>query len=234
MSKQKPVHETLSNPWLAGRREWNERYGSEVKKAEVFGRIALLAAFGALLAVGGLLWSLKQVADVPTRTVVVEVDALTGRIFQRPALNDGDARDVRVKAGIATYVERLRTVSIDPRVMKANLARVQAMSSTDVNRTIAQKLAATDENSPENPFVAARSRTVQVEVVQVLAKAERDSWEVVWTETARALTGEEIERLTYRGNLTVALQDVKNLEQARANENGLVVLRLDWSRINKL
>jgi len=44
------------NPYLDGRREWNERYGSYIKQASAWRLVAILTTIVSLFAVGGVVY----------------------------------------------------------------------------------------------------------------------------------------------------------------------------------
>ena len=75
--------------YLAGRREWNERYGSYIAQRDAWRLLAMASLGVAALAVGGVVWLSSQSRVVP---YVVEVNHL------------GDALAVR-RANVATAVD---------------------------------------------------------------------------------------------------------------------------------
>lgn len=217
-----------------GRKAWNERYGGEVQQKEFFAKLAVISVGTACIAVAGMLYAFHLREAVPVRTLVVEVDTLTGRVVQQPALNEGEARDVRIKAGLARYVEDLRSVYFDYAVMDKAFRRVQAQSSSKTTAVLEKRMKLGVPGAPENPVEIAKSRQVTAEVDLVQPRGSEDTWTVRWTEVTRGTSGEEISRKRYEGVFTVGFREVTNLEQFKANENGLMVLGLDWQEITKI
>ena len=75
MSEKRPASSQLVNPYLAGRREWNERYGDYIARAQSWRAVAILALLMASLA--------RWIADV--RSVYTDAGA------QRTLINEGYA-----------------------------------------------------------------------------------------------------------------------------------------------
>ena len=73
MSEKKPASSQLVNPYLAGRREWNERYGDYIARARSWRAVAILALLIAVIASAGLVHVASQSRIVP---YIVRVDKL--------------------------------------------------------------------------------------------------------------------------------------------------------------
>src|ERR671923_2172825 len=69
----KPKTVEIHNPYLAARREWDERYGDLITRARNWRVIALICAFAALVGTGGTLWLSTQSRVTP---YVVLIDNL--------------------------------------------------------------------------------------------------------------------------------------------------------------
>ena len=61
------------NPYLAARREWDERYGDQITRAKNWRTMAALSGLVSLLATSGLIWMSVRSHVVP---FVVLVDSL--------------------------------------------------------------------------------------------------------------------------------------------------------------
>src|SRR3954453_5071097 len=62
------------NPYLAARREWDERYGDQISRAKNWRTMAMLSALISLLTTSGLIWLSVRSHVVP---FVVLVDSLS-------------------------------------------------------------------------------------------------------------------------------------------------------------
>src|SRR3954462_4359316 len=58
------------NPYLAARREWDERYGDQITRARNWRTIALLCSVTALVACSGMMWLAAHSRVVPFIAVV--------------------------------------------------------------------------------------------------------------------------------------------------------------------
>ena len=92
-TKEKP--KTVHSPYLAARKEWDERYGDLISRARNWRAVAFLFGAIALAAVGGMIVIAKQAKVVP---YVVAVDSLgrvasAGLAEQTAATDDRGQRD---------------------------------------------------------------------------------------------------------------------------------------------
>src|SRR2546423_15427392 len=110
----------VDSPYLAARREWNERYGDYIARARNWRRAAFAAlAVSGVLSVGTV-WQASQSKVVP---YVVVVDKLGDAVPVGRADRAAPA-DLRVvKAALAAWVGAGRAVSSGPGAGTAGLAR---------------------------------------------------------------------------------------------------------------
>ena len=98
------------NPYLAARREWDERYGSLISRERKWRIMAFLSSLVALLAVGGMVRLSTKSHIVP---FVVAMDSL-GRTVAAGSAEETSPSDDRLKrATLFNWVEDLRTVTND-------------------------------------------------------------------------------------------------------------------------
>ena len=48
------------NPYLAARREWDERYGDQITRARNWRTMAILCSLTSLVACGGMIWLVRS------------------------------------------------------------------------------------------------------------------------------------------------------------------------------
>src|SRR6202162_1363278 len=98
------------NPYLAARREWDERYGDLITRTKNWRFMAALCSLIALVATAGIVWLSARSHVVP---FVVLVDNLSrpivSGIADQTSLND----DRLKRSNIFSWVENLRTVPTD-------------------------------------------------------------------------------------------------------------------------
>ncbi len=209
------------SPYLEGRREWLERYGSYIARARNWRLVAVACLAVAALSVGGVVALALQVRAVP---YVVEVDGRGRAVGVYPAERLDAGTPALWRAAVARWIEDWRTVSVDAAVQRAAVDRVYA----HLARGSAGTVAVSGWYRDNSPFERAASETVAVAVDQVL-QLEGDTWRVEWTEVSRARSGEagEPERVTATMTLSRGAVDENAI---LANPLGLYVSAIDWSR----
>ena len=65
VAPDKPKTVELHNPYLAARREWDERYGEFITRARNWRTVAVISALVALVATGGMLWQSARSRVIP-------------------------------------------------------------------------------------------------------------------------------------------------------------------------
>src|SRR2546430_17530847 len=95
----------LGNPYLSARKEWDERYGSLIKRAQHWRGAAVLALLVALAEAVVILGVATRPKTVP---YVVAVDSL-GRVVASGAVEQSSPVDQRMKASALTrWIQDLR------------------------------------------------------------------------------------------------------------------------------
>lgn len=227
-TKPKPAvsaenHEPSYNPYLAARREWDERYGDQITRARNWRTVAVLCALASVILSVGLIWQSSRARVVP---FIAVVDS-----FGRPVLSGlGDqttTADERLKkAAILEWVEELRTVTTDGIAQRKAIDRVY---SHIANNSSAMAFVS-DFYRANQPFERAQSETVNVEVRSVLPTSDR-TFEVEWLETSRDLYGTVKNTDRWKGTFTVAIKTPSDERIARVNPVGLYVVAANWSRV---
>ena len=214
---------TEYNPYLAARREWDERYGEFVTRAKNWRTVALLTSLIALLSVGGLLWMSARSRVVP---FVVLLDSLgrpvaSGIADQAAGVGGGVER-----AEIFKWVEDLRTVTPDGIAQRKAIDRVYAhIASGSHAQTFISEFY---RNDP--PFKRAQTDIVAVEVNSVLPTSDR-TFEVEWVETTRDLYGKVKAADRFKGSFTVAISPPTDERQIRTNPLGIYVTQASWAKV---
>src|SRR5580700_2325081 len=122
-----PDRLVTDDPYLNARREWNERYGSYIARARNWRLAALGSIVVSVILACGVVWLGSQSKVVP---YVVEVDKLGQAVAVQRADRAAPADQRVVKAQLASWIVDVRSVSADPVVQKAALARVYAMADS--------------------------------------------------------------------------------------------------------
>ena len=216
-------NESVSNPYLAARREWDERYGDQISRARNWRVIAVLCALLALVLAAGLIWQSSRSRVVP---FIAVIDS-----FGRPVVTGlGDqttTTDERLKkATVLEWVEELRTVTTDGIAQRKAIDRVY---SHIANNSPAMAFVS-DFYRSNQPFEKAKNETISVDVRSVLPTSDR-SFEVDWLESSRDLYGAVKSEERWKGTFTIATNPPSDERVARVNPLGLYVVSANWSRI---
>jgi len=219
----KPKTVELHNPYLAARREWDERYGEFITRAKNWRTMAVISALVALIATGGMLWQSARSRVIP---FVVLVDSL-GRPIASGLAEQASVGDDRLRrAVIQDWIENVRMVTTDGVAQRRAIDHVYAYIASG---TSAQAFIS-DFYRNDPPFKRAQSGTVAVEVKSVLPTSDR-TFEVDWVETTRDLFGGVKSTDHWKGSFTIALNAPTEERQARINPLGLYMTAASWVKV---
>ena len=216
-------NESVYNPYLAARREWDERYGDQISRARNWRVIAVLCALLALVLAAGLIWQSSRSRVVP---FIAVIDSF-GRPVVTGLADQTTTTDERLKkATVLQWVEELRTVTTDGIAQRKAIDRVY---SHIANNSPAMAFVS-DFYRANQPFEKAKNETISVDVRSVLPTSDR-SFEVDWLESSRDLYGAVKSEERWKGTFTIATNPPSDERVARVNPLGLYVVSANWSRI---
>ncbi len=211
------------NPYLAARREWDERYGDQITRARNWRTMAVLCALIALLETAGLLWMSAHSRILP---FVVLIDNL-GRPFASGFAGQTTVNDDRVKRStIFNWVENLRLVTTDGITQRK---AIDFVYSHIANGSSAQAFISEFYRS-DPPSKRAQTQTVSIEVKSVLPTSDR-TYEVDWVETTRDLYGAIKATDRWKGSFTIAINPPTDERLARINPLGVYVTNASWDKV---
>lgn len=208
-------------PYLAARREWNERYGDYINAAyqwrlTAFGSIAV-----ALVSAGGLVAISMQSRVVP---YVVETNGNSEvvRVVRADLMQAPNANQIR--AALRNWIMGARTVYTDTSATKNLVDATYAMTYPD--SPAYRKLS--EYHKEHQPYIRAATETVSVEVVAAIPVSE-NSWQIEWTETTRQASGKLLGTEQWQATITLVIAPPTNAEQIMRNPLGLYVRQFDWT-----
>lgn len=206
-------------PYQKAAQVWDTRMGDALVRA----RNWRLMAFGCLaLALGlsaGVVWQAGRSAITP---YVVEVDRLGEVRGVGPATDPYSPSDAKIAYHLARFIENVRSLSIDPIVVRQNWLAAYDYATSDAANTL-------NEYARENdPFGAVGERTVTVEVTSVV-RSSPDSFDVRWREQSFE-NGSLAATTRHRAVLTVILKPPRTEAVLRKNPLGIYVHAVNWSR----
>lgn len=208
-----------AHPYLAARREWDERYGDALARAYSW----RLAAFGSLaVAVIAVLGIVYIGAQPKIKPYVIALDKLGDPVaFAQPAA--GSAIEQRVlEAQIAGWLWNARTVLPDPQAQKTLIRKVYAMTGTDAAGYLNRYYSA------HPPF---GDLSVAVTITSVLPTS-RDTWTVSWDEQ-KSQNSQPQATEHWKAEVTTGI-DAKIAENPRVlldNPLGIFVRAIAWTAV---
>jgi type IV secretion system protein VirB5 len=213
----------LYNPYLAARRDWDERYGNLISRAKNWRLMALVSGVVALAAVIGMAVLATRSRIIP---FVVAIDSL-GRPVATGVAEQASSADDRLKrATVLSWVEDLRTVTTDGIAQRRSIDRVYAHIA---NGSQAQPFV-TEFYRNDPPQKRAQTETTSVDVKSVLPTSDR-TVEVEWIETTRDLYGTVKTEERWKGSFTIAVSPPSDERLARVNPLGVYVTNASWTRV---
>jgi type IV secretion system protein TrbF len=206
-----------NNPYLAARREWDERYGNLITRERNWRAIAFCCSFVSLLTVAGLVWLSSRSRIVP---FVVAMDSLGRPVATGPAEQTTTADDRIKRAALYAWLESLRLVTSDGIAQRKAIDRVYAyVASGSQAQAFISEFYRSDP-----PQKRARTVTVNVEVQAVLPTSDR-TFEMEWAETTRDVYGSITQKARWKGAFTIATNPPTDEGVARVNPLGIYVTK---------
>lgn len=215
--------EADASPYLAARREWDERYGSLIARARNWRIAAVLALAVALVATSGLIVVSMRAKVVP---YVVAIDDL-GRVLAAGPADQASGVDDRLKrAALFQWVSDLRTVTTDGVAQRKAIDRVYAMIASGSPAQVE----ISDFYRSDPPHKRAQIKTVDVDVKAGFAASDK-TYQVEWTETTRGLSGQVESEDRWKGSFTIAVSPPNDERLIRVNPLGIYVTNVSWSKV---
>jgi type IV secretory pathway TrbF-like protein len=212
------------NPYLAGRRAWDERYGDLVSWAQTANRLAIISVCIALLETVAFIVMILR----PPKVIVVAVNSAgqflgTGASDQSVAVTEGMKR-----SALSEWVSNMRLVTPDGGSQRGAIEKVYAMISSGSS---AQSMIS-DFYRGEPPQTRALNQTVHVEVNSVLPTSEK-TYEVEWVEITRDLQGKMLYQQRWKGafSYVVSASPPSDERLSRLNPIGLYITEARWSKV---
>lgn len=218
MSKTDKGPET---PYLAARREWNERYASYITAANNW-RIAALGSIAiAVIAVGGLVWVSGQHKIVPY-AVEFDGNGEITRVARASVASEPNNR--QMVAALRNWVIGARTVYTDLQAQKSVIDQTYAMTYPD--SACYQTLA--NFHREKNPYRRSANETVEVTVNAVVPISPK-TWQIEWTEATKQRSGKLVDQKQYQGTITTVVAPPVDDAQIMVNPLGVYAEQCAWT-----
>lgn len=213
----------IKSPYLDGRREWNERYGSHIKQAFVWRIVALLSIFTTLISVAGLTYVSSKSQIVP---YIVSLDR-AGRVTGvRKATSSTKINTRTIKYLMANFIKNLRTVYPDAEIMRDQIFEVyRFLDGGSSARAFIDKF-----YQDHSPFARMQKGKVDVSIESIIV-VSTNTWQIDWIESQYDRKGNFTKRVRYRGIMSIAFSEPKTEKDIINNPIGLYVKEISWSEI---
>jgi len=213
------------NPYLDGRREWNERYGSHLKQVKTWKTITFISMLTTLASVGGLIYMGSQNKLVP---YVVEVDKLGNAQAVNYAVQTNLNQTQVIKYTLAEFIQNFRTIYSDPKIQKEMIYKIYRYLSPSYSAYNIVN-AYYKENSPFD-----RQNTERVRVkINSIVQISKDTYQVDWEEIVSDPRGMKIRTDNFKASISLILIPPKKQAEIIKNPIGLYIKEFNFSKIIK-
>src|SRR5699024_8523037 len=199
-----------ATPYQSAAQAWDDRIGSARVQAKNWRLMAFGCLLLALLMAAGLVWRSAQSIVTP---YVVEVD----NAGQVRAVGEADVpyqpNDAQIAHHIARFVTRVRSLSIDPIVVRQNWLEAYDYT-TDKGAAVLNDYAQTND-----PFKRIGKESVTVQITSVV-RASETSFNVRWTER-RFVNGAADSRERWTAVVSIVHQTPRTESRLRMNPLGI-------------
>ena len=206
-------------PYQKAAQLWDERIGSARVQAKNW-RLAALGLLGlcALLISGMMAMSLQS----RITPYVVEVET-GGRVRAVGAANaDYKPTDAQIAHELARFIKNVRSVSIDPVVIRQNWLSAYDYATDQAAITL------NSYAKDNDPFAHIGAHSVSIDVTSIV-RASADSFEIRWRETEFE-NGAKVATSDYTAHLSILISPPKDAETIHRNPLGLYVNSLNWAK----
>jgi len=182
--------------------------------------LAFCGAMGlAALSTSGLIYQSAQASIVPW---VVEVDETGAVKAAGPAESNFKPSDAQIAHQLARFISNVRSVSIDPVVLRENWLSAYNFATDQAALTL-------NTYANENdPFADIGQRSVTVDITSIV-RSSNDSFEVRWREKSFR-GGAHLTTQTFTASLSIITIPPTDAETLHRNPLGLYVHGLHWSK----
>lgn len=208
-----------TTPYQKAAQVWDERMGSARVQAQNWRLMALLSLGLACGLAAAFVWRASNSLVTP---YVVEL-APSGEVRAvKSAVAAYDPTDAQIAYQLAAFIQNIRSVSIDPIVVRQNWLNAYAYTTDQAALTLSQYA------RDHDPFADVGKRSVSVTVASVV-RSSADSFELRWRETTY-LSGVQQSQSTHTAILSVIHKPPADEATLHLNPLGLYVHGINWSK----
>lgn len=218
---RKPAAPPDNGHYDAARRGWNDRLENEMRHARGWRLATAGAGVVTLAAVIGLVLLANRPAPAP---LYVQVNPDGSMQAMGRASSEFVAGEREYRYYLGKWVERVRTVSLDPVVVRNNWNEAYAFMTPQA----ANKLNAW-ARQPDSPMAKVGRETVSVQVTAVLPISPT-SYQARWIETSYSDQGQVKDRAGWTATFTVKQERNVPTALELTNPGGIFITDFNWQR----
>lgn len=206
-------------PYQKAAQVWDTRMGDALAHARNWRLMAFGSLGLSLILSGGVIWQAGKSSIVP---YVVELEAQGSARAVRSAIEAYQPSDAQIAFHLANFVEKVRSLPIDPVVVRKNWLQAYDYATARAANTL-------NEHARENdPFSRIGERTAAIEVTSVV-RASETSFQIRWLERLY-VNGSLASKQRWTALASVVIDPPRDAETLRKNPLGIYVTSLAWSR----
>ncbi len=211
-----PMAET---PYQRAAQVWDDRIGSARVQAKNW-RLTALATLGLCAALSAAyVWRSTQSMVTP---YVIELDS-SGEVRTVSAtIANYEPTDAQIAYQLAGFIKDVRSVSIDPIVVRENWLNAYHYTTDKASLTL------NDYARTNDPFSDVGKRSVSVDITSIVRSSD-DSFDIRWRETT-FLSGVQQSQQTYTAVLSMVIDPPRDEATLHRNPLGIYVHGINWSR----
>lgn len=220
---KQPVQEKGGSPYLNGREEWLERYGSYISRAAQWRMVAFICLIITVVSISGNVIQASQVKTIP---YIIEVDKLgkTGVVARADTASATPKR--LIQAEIAKCVSDWRTVTADVELQQKMIERLSFFMAGSAKGVLRQWY------ETNNPYeIAKTGKLVHVEIKGLPLPVSSDSYRVEWVETVRSHAGVMLDSHTYEATVTIQINPPTVDAVLLRNPGGVYITALSAGKV---
>ena len=210
---------TAETPYQRAAQVWDDRIGSARVQAKNW-RLMALVALGLCAALSAAyVWRSTQSMVTP---YVIELDS-SGEVRTVSAtVANYEPTDAQIAYQLAGFIKNVRSVSIDPIVVRENWLEAYNYTTDKAALTL------NDYARDNDPFSDVGKRSVSIDIASIVRSSD-DSFDVRWRETT-FLSGVRQRQDTYTAVLSIIIDPPRDEATLHRNPLGVYVHGINWSR----
>ena len=210
---------TAETPYQRAAQVWDDRMGSARVQAKNW-RLTALVALGLCAALSAAyVWRSTQSMVTP---YVIELDS-SGEVRTVSAtVANYEPSDAQIAYQLAGFIKNVRSVSIDPIVVRENWLEAYNYTTDKASLTL------NDYARDNDPFSDVGKRSVSIDIASIVRSSD-DSFDVRWRETT-FLSGVRQRQDTYTAVLSIIIDPPRDEATLHRNPLGVYVHGINWSR----